>query len=258
MSKHRAYFMTWNNPTADDITLWKNYLNDNALHWAWQVEKGESGTEHIQAVFRFKAQRSFSKLKKELPKPHFEPAKDWKSAVKYCQKIDTRVNEGDIHVDDKEKPSIVVADPLEGVEKKGWQKVIDGIISAKPSDRTIYWFHDSQGGLGKTTYAKHLAINYSPNFIYLSGKASDIKSAISTMVEKGDEPQICLFDFTRSMEEYISYEALESVKNGIFFNGKYESSMVLFNIPHVIVFANFLPELRKLSADRWDVRSIYD
>lgn len=86
--------------------------------------------------------------------------------------------------------------------------------------------------------------------LVVSGKASDIKCAIAGMKIK---PEVVIFCCPRNSEGYISYDALEQVKDGMFFSGKYESEMVLFNNPHVIVFANFAPDLAKLSVDRWKI-----
>lgn len=261
----RAWFFTWNNYTPDDLEFWKKYVPEKCDQWAWQLEIGEKeGTPHIQAALYYKSARTFSAIKKELPPAvHFKPAKNWKAASTYCQKVKTRDSseEGDINIIEKEeknKPKIIVKDPMEGLVKKSWQKQIDSIIEkpAEVSDRKIYWFYDINGAVGKTTYAKHLAIRLVDRFLYLGGKAADVKSAITQMVEQGNNPDVCIFDFVRSCESHISYDAIESVKNGIFFSGKYESTMVTFNTPHVFVFANFKPDLDKLSRDRWVIQSI--
>ena len=63
-------------------------------------------------------------------------------------------------------------------------------------------------------------------------------------------------DFTRDVEEYVSYQAIEAIKNGIFYNTKYESKMITYNSPHVIIFANFFPDITKLSSDRWVIREL--
>ena len=57
-------------------------------------------------------------------------------------------------------------------------------------------------------------------------------------------------EFTRSQEQFVSYQAIEEVKNGILFNNKYEAKMVVFNNPHVVVFSNFEPDYKALSSDR--------
>lgn len=263
MERSRAYIITWNNYTPEDLEDWKDYVHAKCEQWAWQLEVGAGGTPHIQGALYFKASRTFSAIKKDLPKVHLETVKSWKAASTYCQKVASRDASaiGDVHLiikEEKNKPKIIVKDPMIGINKKQWQKDIDQMILEPAHDRKIYWYYDINGAAGKTTYAKHLAINHPGRFIYLGGKANDIKSAISQMVEKGNNPDICIFDFVRSCESHISYDAIESVKNGIFFSGKYESNMVLFNQPHVIIFANFKPDLDKLSRDRWVIQSITD
>lgn len=261
--KSRAFFFTWNNYTEEDLTFWRQYLEEKCDQWAWQCEVGEQGTPHIQAALYFKSQRTFSAIKKELPKVHIESVKSWKAASAYCQKVKSRdpSDVGDIRIiekEDKKPPKIILIDPMDGLVKKPWQIKIDQIIAepAKISDRKIHWFYDTNGSTGKTTYAKHLSIKHAPNFIYVSGKSTDIKAGIASMVSRGINPDICVFDFTRTVESFVSYEAIESLKNGIFYSGKYESTMVNFNPPHIIVFSNFHPVTSSLSLDRWSIEDI--
>lgn len=94
-------------------------------------------------------------------------------------------------------------------------------------------------------------MNY--NAIYVNGKGTDIKAAICEMKEP---PDIVIFGYPRSTEDYISYGALEEIKDGIFFSGKYESRMKIFNPPHVYVFANFRPNEDEMSKDRWIIKNI--
>jgi len=67
---------------------------------------------------------------------------------------------------------------------------------------------------------------------------------------------MAIFGYARSKENYISYEALEEIKDGLFFSGKYESGMVCINPPHVVVLCNFAPDESKLSKDRWVIKNI--
>jgi len=129
------------------------------------------------------------------------------------------------------------------------------LISEEPDDRTIHWYWEPEGKVGKTALAKHIVMN--KRGLYVSGRCNDVKCAIKAYLEKhNDEIDIVLWDIPRELEEYISFDAIESVKNGIFFCGKYESDQVWFDPPHVIIFANFEPRLSALSKDRWHVVKI--
>lgn len=57
-----------------------------------QLEKGESGTEHIQACFRFASQRSFRFVKESIQRAHIEACKSFFDSWKYCSKSETRVS----------------------------------------------------------------------------------------------------------------------------------------------------------------------
>jgi hypothetical protein len=54
----------------------------------------------------------------------------------------------------------------------------------------------------------------------------------------------------------VNYGAIEQIKNGLLFSGKYEGGQCVFNQPHVIVFANAEPKEEQMSMDRWDIREI--
>lgn len=262
--KSRAWSITWNNYTDEDLIYWKELLSEKAEQWAWQLEIAPTtGTPHIQAAVYWKSQRTFTAIQKDLPRCDLRVAEKWAKLANYCRKVDTQLQDengnaiGDINLKKREKkPDIEIADPMENLTLKDWQIKINTLIEQPPDSRKIYWFYDLNGAVGKTTFAKHLAIRYPGRFLYLGGKANDVKSGIASFIKEGNQPDICMFDYTRSTEDYVSYEALESVKNGIFFSGKYESGMVLYNTPHVIIFANFAPRLSALSSDRWIVEDI--
>ena len=67
---------------------------------------------------------------------------------------------------------------------------------------------------------------------------------------------VCIFDYSRSEEDHINYEVIESSKNGVMFSTKYVSTQKVHTPPHVVIMANFDPNKSKMSADRWDVRYI--
>lgn len=131
---------------------------------------------------------------------------------------------------------------------KHWQNELNIYLKERPSERRVIWFTDVIGNTGKTWMSRYLLATLRENCIRLENSKSDnIKYAYN-----GE--RVVIFDFSRSQADHVNYEVIESVKNGIMFSGKYESCSKTFDIPHVVIFANFEPDLTKLSADRWDVR----
>lgn len=143
-----------------------------------------------------------------------------------------------------------MARELGDIVLKKWQMDLLHDLEKEPDPRKIIWFVDRKGNTGKTYLSKYLLANKKAAR-FENGRSTDIKYAY-----KGE--RIVIFDLTRSQEEHFNYEVLENIKNGIMFSGKYESAMKVFPVPHVVVFANWGPNVEKLSHDRWDLRSIDD
>lgn len=241
----RKWFFTWNNYESTDIINLTQYFEKYSLKYMFQEEMGEKGTRHLQGFFILKNGTKNTALYKRFPSVYIRPLKSEEDAKMYCSKEETRNGK------QWSKGYIVLEDPLaEGI--KAWQQDVLDEIKGKPDSRKITWICDKAGNSGKTSLAKHICM-HNKNAIYVSGKASDIKFAVCKMIEDGKIPEIMIFDYPRSAMGYISYPALEELKNGIFFSGKYESGMVMFNSPHVICFANEEPEYEQLSEDRWNV-----
>ena len=67
-----------------------------------------------------------------------------------------------------------------------------------------------------------------------------------------DEADGYVLDFTRTCENvYESFGLIEDIKNGDLVSGKYAGSLRVLKSRIIVVFANFLPNLRTLSIDRW-------
>lgn len=124
-----------------------------------------------------------------------------------------------------------------------WQAKVLDFLLAPPSDRTIYWVHETRGNVGKSRLAHHLCCEY--DAIELHGKASD-------MAHGYDRQRVVIFDLARTQEDCLKhiYGFAEKLKNGRFYSPKYESGMKLFDPPHVIFFANFAPPSDAWSTDR--------
>ena len=130
-----------------------------------------------------------------------------------------------------------------------WQQTLLDKLLAPANDRTIYWMYDPKGNQGKSTLCKFLVSNH--DAIMLTGKAENMFSAY-------DNQRIILVDLPRATDDkYINYSAIEKLKDGLFFVGKYESHQHYrpFNA-HVVVFSNFMPEDNKYTDDRLDITQL--
>ena len=130
-----------------------------------------------------------------------------------------------------------------------WQQDILNIITDDTSDRTIHWVVDYTGNTGKSFLCNYLHAMH--NALTLTNTcARDIAYMYN------NEP-IVLFDFTRQVDlASITFNIMESLKNGSVFSGKYESQMKKFDPPVIMCFSNGLPDRSKLSLDRWNVLQI--
>lgn len=136
-----------------------------------------------------------------------------------------------------------------------WQQNILDHIKTEPDDRTINWIYETEGNRGKTALIKLLCAKH--NALLVGGKAGDAKYLVTKYEEtQGCYPQLVIFSFPRTIEEYVSYTAVEEIKDGVFCSTKYECKMVVMNSPHILCFANFYPDESKLSADRWNIINI--
>lgn len=260
MSKFKTWFFTWNNPTKDDEELSRALSLANSK-FMFQLEVGKTGTRHYQGVVKFVSPRPFETVKTLISAhAHIEKTKNFKAAVAYCSKEDTREDGPWSNMSEEEiakckpKEVVKVKDPLEGKELFAWQKDLMKILKKEPDERAVYWLWEPVGNTGKTTFAKSYCIK-NKDAIVVTGKASDVKCGIAQCETK---PRVVFWNLVRSQEEYVSFQGIEEVKDGFFFSPKYESGMVMMNAPHVVVFANFAPNTEKLSADRWHIRNIGD
>lgn len=129
---------------------------------------------------------------------------------------------------------------------RDWQVELNAELATTPDPRKVIWYCDINGNRGKSFFARNFTGNA---YIINGGKASDIYYAYFY------EPVI-FFDLARQKEDIVAYDVMENFKNGYFLSTKYQVRRVIFNVPHVVVFANFMPDQSKLSADRWDIRVI--
>lgn len=250
-SKHWAF--TWNNYNDNLVPEFDTLLDRYCSKFIYQSEIGEeSKVPHLQGYICFKEKNrplSVFKISNSLSwRKCFSP----NDMIEYCHK------DGTYDGKYRKTKNIFFPKPIKTIDKsilKSWQTDILEIIKNEPNPRTIYWYFDTVGNTGKTSFSKYLAVHHEA--LILSGKASDMKYGIVKYMEKKvNYPELIVLDIPRSNNDFISYGGIEEIKNGIFFSSKYESSMVVGNSPHIFVFSNDRPDMSKMSKDRWKIREI--
>lgn len=275
-SKHRGWILTINNPTEETIehidTLQES---ENIRDLIGQHERGEEGTLHIQLFINWKNPRTFSAMKKLFPTAHIEVAENAIKCAKYCSKEDTweselpnwylikspmieKALENGTMEQGTESTLIAkdCSDPMSGLNLREWQIKLMEKIEEEPDNREVIWYYDPKGGNGKTTLAKHLMLTRNDT-ILCTGSTKDSKFIVAEWMKHTQcnrSPRVIIYDVARCQDsEKVSYQTIEDLKNGLFLSTKYECKTVVYNTPHLIVFSNQLPNMDKLSHDRWNI-----
>lgn len=226
----------------------KKWIIEHCSRATWQVERGEQTARlHVQCSLTLKVKQRLEWLKHHMsPTAHFEEIRNQEASFDYTCKTDTRVH-GPYYWPEPIQPGVL--DPLLGKVYYTWQKEIIEEIQKHPDPRKIFWYWETTGNVGKSDFCLHLILNY--NAVVYDGAKKDILHA-----HKGQT--VVIFDFDRMKEgTMVSYAAMESLKKGFCFSGKYESGMKVYPKPHIFVFANWPPIMEgTLSEDRWVVKEI--
>lgn len=201
--------------------------------------------------------RTFNALKNTLERAHLEPARNIHACRNYCKKNDTYAGNRVESSVEKNCLNVATKDPMSKHTPHDWQQEVIDLCSGEPDERTIVWVYDQEGNKGKTSLCKHLCMKHD-GAMYISGKINDMMYGVFQYIKtKKKSPKILLIDIPRSLDnKYVSYSGIEALKNGIFYNTKYESSMVIFDNPHVVIFSNHEPLMDKFSLDRYHIIEI--
>lgn len=286
----KNWCFTLNNYTEGYELLIKALYPDSINYLIYGHEIAPTtGTPHLQGYVQFTKKLRLTGIKKLFgPDPHFEVAAGTPAQNKaYCSKGTDIVELGlpvipgsalqgtnqlynqiiqcntwndviqlpEIHNHVNYAREVWTNKPImkqEGVILRPWQQHLFDLIMAPPDDRSIIWVYDPMGSKGKTFFAKYMMTNY--NAFYCSpSKSTDILHSYNNQ-------SIILYDIPRSVDEdYLNYGAIEKLKDGIVFSGKYNSGTKLrVGNAHVVIFSNSKPLDCKFSVDRlklFDVES---
>jgi len=254
VNQNKNWFFTWNNyPTTAVETLERVFKLYGKGH-TFQKEVGENGTPHIQGCVELKKAMRWSEFKLSSS-IHWEKTRSDVHASNYCKKSETSKPGSEPYIFGYPKPIKI----LDENKLYKWEKNIVELFFKEPDGRSLYWFYDKIGGIGKSTFCKFMYVKYKAITIQ-GGKMTDIMNIIFNI--NMDEVKMIIIDIPRNNGNMISYSAVECILNGMITNTKYETGIKVFNPPHVVVFCNLEPEINdknglpNLSLDRWKITEI--
>lgn len=253
-SRARAWCLTLNNYSDEEYDFLVQHFDKKCMRYIIGKEVGVKNlTPHLQMFVRFKSAIRFSTLKKINDRLHIEKARgtdeqNWE----YCSKGGDYTSNFDC-MTPRERAIKLRQEEYKNVKWKEWQQDILDILDKKPDKRSVYWFWDDKGNIGKSFLATYICMNY--DVVVCDGKKNDILNQVNVALEKYI-PKVAILDIPRSSIDYVNYSVIEKLKDGCLYSGKYEGGMCIFPQPHVIIFANREPDRREMSSDRWIIRQL--
>lgn len=143
--------------------------------------------------------------------------------------------------------------PKDNIIWRDWQRDLLGIIEGQPDPRKIHFRVDLLGNTGKSFFAREM-LTRGMAYLVTGGKHDRMQHGYAYQ-------PIIIFDIPRATfdestgSDGIPYAVIENFKNGIA-NRMYGEPPAIFSTPHVVVFSNYLPNMNKLSQDRYDIQEI--
>ncbi len=146
-------------------------------------------------------------------------------------------------------------DQYSGAILRPWQRTLLETLTQVPDTRTVHWYWDHAGNVGKTFMGAYVTHMHGA-LVLPVGKVHDMCYALGN-----NQAPIYIFDIPRTYEDKLDgvYNLIEMVKNQRVSSYKYESTIINIPIAHVVVFANFEPDLSNpaMSKDRYNIVEIF-
>lgn len=293
MAQAKNWCFTLNNYVDEDIQRLSGLGvgRDKVSYCIFGKEVGESGTPHLQGFVQFENRVRIAAVKRHVgERAHVEHARVVPAAIQYCKKEGSFVEVGELSGGSGSRTDLdgfkeavrggildvkvlreshskvwaryprfcleylrdhMVRPLVHEHENRPWQTALLGMLGEEPDDRKIVFVVDHLGNQGKTWFTKRYCDMYDNAQIILPGKVADMAYALR------EDARVVFLDCPRSKQgEFIQYDFLEHIKNGMVFCPKYESYMKLLNHVHVVVFMNEVPDMTKLSVDRYVVMTV--
>jgi len=164
VTQSKYWCFTFHHYTSIDIVHFESIFNNNDIAYVMGFEIcPTTGTHHIQGYIaaKIKLRPSSLKLNKKI---HWEKIKGSQlENIIYCTKSGHYIAHGLIV---PQRSNIIC-------NLKPWQYKIEKLYYTQPDGRSVYWFTDTLGGAGKSSFCKYMSVKHRVPVIQ-SGKMTDL------------------------------------------------------------------------------------
>ena len=159
VSPSKRWCFTLNNWTEDQLSAIVRECDEFCAIAIIGKEVGESGTPHLQGYVEFKIkQRPLSKMP-STKGAHWETSKGSRiENYEYCTK------DGDVAFL-KGMRAPVPLKILADEDLYPWQDKVMKLVETEPDDRSIHWWWESEGNVGKSALVKKLCHEQGPGIV---------------------------------------------------------------------------------------------
>lgn len=244
--RYRRLCFTLNNWTEDEFTQLLSRFDN--MKYVIGKEVGKCGTPHLQGYVEFGRQLSFKQIKAINERMHIEKSRgNRKQNIAYCTK------DGDFTTTFPVPRNVRLLGEYAETVWLPWQEDIIKLIESEPNSRSVNWYWETKGNIGKSYLSRYLYLKY--DAIICSGKSSDVFNQVLSWTNANEEmsPKVVVCDIPRQALNYVNYSCMEKLKDGLIYSGKYEGGVVALDKLHVICFANERPDTYTMSSDRWNI-----
>lgn len=249
-----------------DMRIVNDYLSTFAKNWVSAKEAGkETGNVHIHIGLQLSQKKRPLALVAQLAgalgvdpdRVRVRPMASKDGFKAYVLKGDDTLVDGPF-LNGKRAPRTYEGRDVEvvGTDPRPFQREILEMLETTPDTRTVHWYWDERGNVGKSALVKYCEFKGLAVGLDVA-KAHQLKAAVVA-----DGPQRAyLLDMPRTLGREDSIKdcmcVIEALKNGRVVDVMYgRSNRMLFDPPHVVCFANYPPPRAMLSGDRWRVHNI--
>ena len=143
--------------------------------------------------------------------------------------------------------------------KHKWQFDLLEMTKDKANRRDVIWIMDKKGNSGKSELGDFIEDTMGTNWSVINkvDQTKDLAEILLNELMKGWDCHGLVYDLTASAAHCNGfYDGIECIKNGRITSTKWKGNKIKFDIPHVVVFANFLPRVHQMKLDRWKIFEI--